>query len=92
MTGLRHGGPSRTNLDQLGQVLYGNNNFTYANIMQRQVEEDIQRFLGSTNANWRPLSWLLADATFGIDLADRRDFTLCRFAECPPSGTTRLAP
>jgi hypothetical protein len=31
-----------------------------------------------------------ADATLGADLADRRDYTLCRFSECPPSGTTRL--
>jgi outer membrane receptor protein involved in Fe transport len=46
--------------------------------------------LGSVNGNYRPLSWLQADGTLGVDLANRRDFTLCRFNECPPSGTTRL--
>jgi TonB-linked SusC/RagA family outer membrane protein len=79
----------RPNVDALGQTLYGNNNFTDGNVFQRFLEEGMQRFLGSANANWRPFSWLLADGTIGTDLTDRRDFSLCRFSECPPSGTTR---
>jgi TonB-linked SusC/RagA family outer membrane protein len=88
--GFRGAGPGRNPRDALGRELNGNNNFTMGDIFQRYVAEDIHRVLGSVNGNWRPLSWLTADGTVGIDLADRRDFTLCRFNECPPSGQTRL--
>src|SRR5688500_9260989 len=88
--GLRGAGPGRTGLDDLGRDLHGNNQYTIGDIFQRTVVEDIHRFVGGTNANWRPFSWLEGTAVIGIDLANRRDFTLCRFAECPPAGTTRL--
>ncbi len=83
-------GPGRTDRDALGRVLYGNNSYTDGDIFQREVKEDIQRFLGATTANWRPLTWLQANGTLGFDLIDRRDFTLCRFSECAPGGTQRL--
>ena len=89
--GFRGTGPGRTTgKDALGRDLNGNNNFIIGDIFQRYVAQDIHRFLGSMNANWRPLSWLTTDGTIGIDLANRRDFTLCRFGECPPSGQLRL--
>lgn len=87
--GFRGVGPGRTGKDALGRELNGNNNFVLGDIFQRAVEQDIHRFVTSMNGNWRPLSWLTADATLGMDLADRRDFTLCRFGECAPSGTAR---
>ena len=88
--GFRGAGPGRNSRDALGRELNGNNNFTFGDIFQRYVAEDIHRLLGSVNGNWRPLSWLTADGTLGVDLANRRDFTLCRFDECPQSGQTRL--
>ncbi len=89
--GFRGTGPGRpTGLDPLGQALNGNNNFTIGDIFQRLVSQDIHRFIGAVNSNWRPLSWLTADATVGIDLANRRDFNLCRFGECMPAGQFRL--
>lgn len=88
--GFRGPGPGKTGFDALGRELNGNNNFVLGDIFQRYVTQDIHRVLGSMNGVWRPLSWLSANATLGLDLADRRDFTLCRFGECAPSGQTRL--
>ena len=88
--GFRGPGPGKTGKDALGRDLNGNNNFVLGDIFQRSVIQDIHRFVGSANANWRPLSWLEGTALIGLDLANRRDFTLCRFGECAPSGQTRL--
>ena len=88
--GFRQPGLGITQKGTRGEDLNGNNGYTYADVFQRIVREDIQRFLGSANASWRPLTWLQNDATIGIDLADRVDAVLCRFAECPDQGTIRL--
>jgi TonB-linked SusC/RagA family outer membrane protein len=72
-----------------GENLYGNNGYNYGDIMQYYVEEDIQRTLGSLNANWHPLAWMQNEATVGIDLANRQDPFTCRFNECPDQGTLR---
>ena len=87
--GFRQPGLGQTQRGTRGEELHGNNGYTYADIFQRYVREDVQRFLGSANANWRPLSWLQGTGTVGVDLADRWDYTLCRFQECPDQGTTR---
>ena len=64
--------------------------FTPATIFQvRAPRQDIQRIIGSATANWRPFAWLQNDGTVGIDLADRSDFDLCRFTECPAFGHDR---
>ncbi|AHG88826.1 TonB-dependent outer membrane protein, SusC/RagA [Gemmatirosa kalamazoonensis] len=88
--GFNGAGPSRTNKDALGRDLNGNASYVYGDIFQDVVVEDIQRMLGSVNGNYRPFSWLQADGNIGVDLSDRRDGEVCRFNECPPSGTTRL--
>jgi outer membrane receptor protein involved in Fe transport len=41
----------------------------------------------SLNANWRPRSWLVSDATIGFDLANRDNSDLCRKGECAPSSS-----
>lgn len=67
----------------------GYGGFNPAQIFQRYDQNTTQRFIGSSEATWRPLSWLTNQGTAGIDLADN-DFTIiCRLNECPPSGTTR---
>ncbi len=35
--------------------------------------QDIRRLLNAANGNWRPLSWLAARATVGLDLGNRTD-------------------
>lgn len=88
--GFRGAGPGKNPNDPLGRPLNGNNNFVIGDLLQAGVSQDIQRFIGSVSGNWRPLSWLSADGTIGVDLADRRDFDICRFGECPPAGQQRL--
>ena len=56
-------------------------------IMQFLSQQDVQRFTGSANATWRPLSWLQNDGTIGIDHANLNFFSLCRVEECPPQSS-----
>jgi hypothetical protein len=41
-------------------------------------------------ASWRPFNWLQNDGTVGIDYNNRAGFYICRYLECPASGTLRL--
>jgi outer membrane receptor protein involved in Fe transport len=72
-----------------GENLYGNNGYTYGDIMQVYTEEDVQRTLGSVTASWRPFAWMQNEGTVGMDLASRQDPFICRFNECPDQGTLR---
>jgi TonB-linked SusC/RagA family outer membrane protein len=74
----------------LGEELGGYGFFTPANLFQRELDLNISRFITSANGQWRPLSWMQNDATVGMDYAGRDVFQLCRFGECPASGTSRL--
>jgi TonB-linked SusC/RagA family outer membrane protein len=87
--GFRQPGLGVTQRGTRGEELNGNNGYTYADIFQRYVREDVQRYVASANASWRPYSWLMNQGTVGMDLADRWDYTLCRFQECPDQGTQR---
>jgi TonB-linked SusC/RagA family outer membrane protein len=88
--GWKGAGPGYTGIGSLGQPLMGYGGFTPGEIFQDVTTQDVQRFIGSTNANWRPLSWLSARGDIGMDLTDREDFNLCMFAQCPDFGTQRL--
>jgi hypothetical protein len=46
--------------------------------------------IGSVRASWRPLPWLQNDGNLGIDYLDRTGVYICRYNECPASGTLRL--
>jgi TonB-linked SusC/RagA family outer membrane protein len=81
--GFRGPGLGYTAKDSRGQDLNGNAQYTYGDVFQRYAREDVQRLVGSTNASWRPVSWLQTDGTLGLDLAARSSFGLCRFGECP---------
>ena len=87
--GFQGPGLGVTGVGTRGEDLHGNNGYNYGDIMQVYTEEDIQRTLGSVQANWRPFSWMANDATVGIDLASRQDPSICRFNECPDQGTLR---
>ncbi|HTE47809.1 MAG TPA: TonB-dependent receptor, partial [Gemmatimonadaceae bacterium] len=78
-----------TGTDGVGYDLHGYGLYSPGELFQRVVSQSIQRFIGSAQANWRPLAWMQNDATIGIDLADRENLTLNRLNEGPASGTTR---
>lgn len=80
---------SYSNVGFLGEDLGGYAQFTPANMFQRLNALNVDRFITTANAQWRPISWLQNDATVGMDAANRENVQMCRFAECPASGTTR---
>ena len=77
-------------IGSLGEFKNGYGNYSPAQIMQSLSQNGTQRFTGSGDANWRPFSWMQNEGTAGVDLADNAQLRLCRFNECPNSGTTRL--
>jgi TonB-linked SusC/RagA family outer membrane protein len=74
----------------LGEILGGYVQWTPGQMFQVFRNLDVDRFINSASAQWRPLSWLQNDGTIGMDYAQRDRFSLVRFGEGPPSGTTRL--
>ncbi len=75
--------------DALGQDKNGYGAFNPSQIFQMYTTHGTQRFIGSTDAQWRPFSWMNNSGTVGVDLADTRNNFICRFGECPNSGTLR---
>ncbi len=57
-------------------------------IMQATSFSDVQRMLGSFDANWRPLPWMSNQGTVGIDFASSDYFHLCALNQCPPQSAT----
>jgi TonB-linked SusC/RagA family outer membrane protein len=87
--GFSGAGPGYTGTGSLGQTLRGYASYTPGDIFQFYTNQDIQRFIGGTNANWRPTSWLQNRAEVGVDLTERDDFSLCRLGQCSDFGTNR---
>ncbi len=86
-----YGGPGhKYNTTTTGDTLYGWRAFTPRDIYQAQSWQAIERFIGSANSNWRPSDWLTFRGNFGLDLINRKDTQLCRFANCPDVGEDRL--
>ncbi len=77
-------------LGSLNEYRNGYGGFSPAQTFQVYNTNGTQRFIGSADATWRPFSWMNNQATTGIDLADNVFDSICRFGECPNSGTTRL--
>ncbi|MDQ2890687.1 MAG: SusC/RagA family TonB-linked outer membrane protein [Gemmatimonadota bacterium] len=73
----------------LGENKNGYGVYSPAQIFQYVPKSGTQRFIGSSDGNWRPLDWMTNRASVGLDLAGRNDFRLCQFGQCPNSGTTR---
>ncbi|MEP6733835.1 MAG: SusC/RagA family TonB-linked outer membrane protein [bacterium] len=86
------GGPGyKTNGNgSLGFPRNGYRAFTPGDIFQETVNQQINRFIGSFNANYRPYSWMANRANVGVDYASRTDSDLCRRANCSDFGTNRL--
>jgi TonB-linked SusC/RagA family outer membrane protein len=78
-----------SNKGALGEELGGYGFYTPGNTFQRVNSLAVDRFISSVNGQYRPMTWLNADATLGLDLAARDVVAMCRFNECPNSGTTR---
>jgi len=78
-----------TNKGGIGEVLGGYAQWTPAQMFQTYNNLDVDRFINSATSQWRPISWLRVDGTAGFDYAVRDRLQLCRFSECPASGTTR---
>jgi TonB-linked SusC/RagA family outer membrane protein len=70
-------------------TLRGYVSYTPGDIFQHTTTQDVNRFIGSTNVNWRPTAWLANRANLGIDYTGRLDQNLCRRGECPNFGTRR---
>ncbi len=76
-------------IGSLGENKNGYGVYSPAQIFQYVPESGTQRFIGSSDATWRPFSWMTNRGTIGLDHAGRNDFRLCRFGDCPNSGTLR---
>jgi TonB-linked SusC/RagA family outer membrane protein len=82
-----YGGPGfRYNLSPAGDTLFGWRQFTPRDIYQQTSTQAVERFIGSTAGNWRPQEWLALRGNVGLDLTNRRDTQLCRFANCPETS------
>jgi TonB-linked SusC/RagA family outer membrane protein len=88
--GFNHDGLGYSETGTLGEFLNGYGSFSPAQAFQHTHEYGTQRFIGSTNASWRPFAWMSNIGTAGIDLADGVLNSTCRFNECTDNGTNRL--
>ncbi len=88
------GGPgtrSNGNVTGLGTPLNGYRAWTPGYSWQEKTAQEVNRFIWSTQASWRPASWLSTRAVFGNDWTGRSDDNLLYRGEGPPlSATTRL--
>jgi TonB-linked SusC/RagA family outer membrane protein len=84
--GPQYGGTSSVS----GEPLMGYATNAPGVIFERLSEQSVNRFVGSTHANWRPLTWLAGTADVGLDLTDRRDVALQRFGEGAGTAAGRL--
>ncbi len=87
--GFNHNGLGYNEVGSLGEFKNGYGGFQPAQIFQEVNENGTQRFIGSADMTWRPLTWMQNNATAGVDLADNDNLDLCRFGECPNTGTVR---
>ncbi|MGH7620948.1 MAG: TonB-dependent receptor domain-containing protein, partial [Gemmatimonadaceae bacterium] len=92
-TGLQNYGFKGPGLDKVVNQVDGtplNDYLQWApgDIMQAGSQNDVQRTIGSFDANWRPLSWMSNQGTLGVDLANIDFFHLCGLNQCPPQNAT----
>jgi TonB-dependent SusC/RagA subfamily outer membrane receptor len=74
--------------DTLGRAGWGF--FAPGEIFSLLREQGIERFTGSSQMNWRPLSWLTSLTTVGYDIGNRTDIQFDPTGQGPAFGTTPL--
>lgn len=85
-----YGGPGlKYNTNTAGDTLWGWREFTPRTVYQATTTQNIERFINSISANWRPRSWIATRANAGLDYISRTDKQICRFQNCPNIGTDR---
>ena len=87
--GFTKPGPGYNGIGSLGEQLNGYNSYVPSEIFQDVNQNQTQRIIGTLHSSWRPLAWMLNDGTVGVDYVDRNGIFLCRYQECPASGTLR---
>ncbi|MFI5227765.1 MAG: TonB-dependent receptor domain-containing protein, partial [Gemmatimonadales bacterium] len=76
-------------LGTLNEYRNGYGGFSPAQIFQVDNQSGTQRFIGSSDATWRPFEWMQNQGSVGLDLSNIDGYGICRFNECPNSGTRR---
>ena len=76
-------------LSSLGFELHGYRATTPGESFQDIISQYINRFIGSTNLNYRPTAWLSARLESGVDYTGRADQQLCARGTCADVGTRR---
>jgi hypothetical protein len=87
--GFNHNGLGYNETGSLGENKNGYGNYSPAQIFQFLETNATQRFIGSSDATWRPFDWMQNTGQAGLDFADDNGFGLCRYNECANSGVTR---
>ena len=87
--GFKTAGPGYTGVGSLGEKLNGYNSYVPSEIFQDVNQNQSQRLIGTVHASWRPLPWMQNDGNVGVDYNNRTGIFLCRYLECPASGTLR---
>jgi TonB-linked SusC/RagA family outer membrane protein len=67
-----------------GTPLMGYRAWTPGYTWQEKTAQGVNRFIGSSNATWRPFTWNQTRLTFGTDLTSRVDDDLLFRGEGPP--------
>jgi len=93
--GIAFYGAGYTNNGSVGLVttptpLMGYGGFTPAYVFEEKREQNIDRFIGSINLQWRPLTWLQNRANIGTDLTGQDDYDLRLRGEGAPTSITNL--
>ncbi len=71
-----------------GTPLTGYRAWTPGYTWQEKTGQNVNRFIASTNATWRPFTWNQTRFTVGTDLTDRVDDNLLFRGEGPPINNT----
>ena len=79
------GGPGFKNNGRFGYRLYTPDQF-----FSETVNQDINRFIGSGQLNWRPTSWLSGRLVAGLDYTGRVDADICRRDQCAPIDSVAI--
>jgi TonB-linked SusC/RagA family outer membrane protein len=74
----------------LGFNLHGYRQTTPGESFQDVSQQYIDRFIGSSSLNYRPLSWLSMRGNGGVDYTARDDQAFCARGTCADVGTVRL--